>query len=186
MEIHIRRLIPNDLDEVMEIEPVAFGSHHWSRQSFLNELTNPSGFYFAAVAEGTLLGYSGFWLIGDEAHITTLAVHPDLRRNYIGESLLINDIEHALDVGAKRLTLEVRASNDVAQKLYGKYGFKELGKRRKYYQDNDEDALVLWAEITAEFKILLSKQKEGLAGKGATAVPMVLPGGELSEKSQNG
>jgi ribosomal-protein-alanine N-acetyltransferase len=139
----------------MDIEPVAFGSHHWSRDSFLNELANPSGFYFVAFNSEMLLGYSGFWLIGDEAHITTLAVHPDCRRAYIGERLLINDIEHAESVGAKRLTLEVRLSNEAAQRLYEKYGFKELGKRRKYYQDNDEDALVLWADITEELKSLL-------------------------------
>ena len=137
-----------DIDEVMEIEPVAFGSHHWSHQSFVNELNNSMGNYFTAVDESSkrLIGYSGFWLIGDEAHITTLAVHPDLRRQYIGERLLVNDILEAKRVGARWITLEVRVSNETAQKLYYKYGFKNLGVRRNYYQDNDEDALVLWTE----------------------------------------
>jgi ribosomal-protein-alanine N-acetyltransferase len=148
LHIEIRNLKVDDLDQVMDIEPVAFGSHHWSRDSFVKELNNLSGHYYAAVEPGTdnLCGYSGFWLIGEEAHITTLAVQPDLRRNYIGERLLIHDITAAQQVGASYITLEVRVSNEVAQKLYYKYGFKSLGLRRKYYQDNDEDALVLWTE----------------------------------------
>jgi ribosomal-protein-alanine N-acetyltransferase len=148
MEIELRRLKVEDLDQVLEIEPVAFGSHHWSRQSFINELNNAGGTYFSAKdpKSGTVCGYSGYWLIGDEAHITTLAVHPDFRRLGVGELLLINDIQSALKVAAKCMTLEVRVSNDSAQKLYYKYGFKSMGLRRKYYQDNSEDALVLWME----------------------------------------
>jgi [ribosomal protein S18]-alanine N-acetyltransferase len=146
--IEITTLTLSDLEQVMDIEPVAFGSHHWSRQSFMNELLNPTGFYFAAREEGDdrLLGYSGFWLIGEEAHITTLAVHPDYRRLYIGEKLLIHDVIQARKVGADWVTLEVRVSNDSAQRLYGKYSFRSLGVRRNYYQDNDEDALVLWTD----------------------------------------
>lgn len=156
----------SDLDEVMEIEPVAFGSHHWSRQSFINELNNESGMYFAAVdpANQALCGYSGFWLIGEEAHITTLAVHPDYRRRNIGEQLLIHDILEARKCKASWMTLEVRVSNDAAQKLYYKYGFKSLGFRRKYYQDNSEDAMVLWTEsiLDREFEILFSRRVEEL------------------------
>lgn len=158
MEVQLRRLVVADLDQIMEIEPVAFGSHHWSRQSFINEINNPGGIYFTAQdPDGTVLGYSGFWLIDDEAHITTLAVHPDFRRHGLGEMLLINDIQTAIAVNASRMTLEVRVSNDAAQKLYYKYSFKSLGLRRKYYQDNNEDALVLWADNikSDEFKNLL-------------------------------
>lgn len=153
-----------DIEEVMEIEPVAFGSHHWSHQSFVNELNNSMGNYFAACepVSKRLIGYSGFWLIGEEAHITTLAVHPDCRRKHIGERLLIHDIMQARKVGAQWITLEVRVSNEVAQTLYYKYGFKSLGLRRNYYQDNDEDALVLWTEnIKApEFTDLLKERTE--------------------------
>lgn len=160
----------SDLDEVMEIEPVAFGSHHWSRNSFINELNNPSGHYFTASApggSGQLLGYSGFWLIGEEAHITTLAVHPDVRRQSIGERLLIHDIEQALKVGANWMTLEVRVSNEMAQQLYFKFGFKSLGFRPKYYQDNSEDALVLWTENirSPEFKQLIEQRRGHLRSK---------------------
>ncbi|SRR5579885_395185 len=138
----------NDLDEIMEIEPATYGTHHWSRQSFINELTNPSGNYFGArhPETGALVGYSGYWLIGDEAHVTTLAVHPNYRRRKIGERLLINNIIEARRAQANWLTLEVRVSNEAAQKLYFKYAFRRLGVRRRYYQDNSEDALVLWTD----------------------------------------
>ncbi|HEY9791420.1 MAG TPA: ribosomal protein S18-alanine N-acetyltransferase [Candidatus Obscuribacterales bacterium] len=177
-----------DLDQIMLIEPHAFGTHHWSRQSFLNELANPGGHYFVTADElsAKLCGYSGFWLIGEEAHITTLAVHPDLRRRYIGELLLINDIEHAQNVGASWLTLEVRASNYAAQNLYFKYGFKNLGTRRKYYQDNDEDALVLWAENirSDEFKKNVNTHLQDLQAKFAVS-DITLNTGALSQNRQN-
>ncbi len=160
-------MIHADLDEVMEIDPVAFGSHHWSRQSFTNELNNSGGVYFSAIdsVNRQLCGYTGFWLIGEEAHITTLAVHPDYRRRSVGERLLIHDIHMAVKVGARWMTLEVRVSNDAAQQLYYKYGFKSLGTRRKYYQDNNEDALVLWTEniLDPVFQELLKQKIEELA-----------------------
>jgi ribosomal-protein-alanine N-acetyltransferase len=153
-----------DLDRIMTIEPAAFGTHHWSLQSFEKELSNDSGCYYSATATDTaeLVGYSGFWLIGEEAHITTLAVHPDFQRQYIGERLLINDILEAKRAGARWMTLEVRISNEKAQNLYFKYGFKSLGVRRSYYQDNDEDALVLWTENieTPQFNRLLEQRLE--------------------------
>lgn len=180
MELQIRRMTLVDLDQVMEIEPVAFGSHHWSRQSFTNELNSSGGIYFAAVnaASGLICGYSGFWLIDEEAHITTLAVHPDYRRLGIGERLLINNIEVALEQKANRMILEVRVSNESAQNLYHKYGFKSLDLRRKYYQDNDEDALVLRNENISgpEFeKILSSRMKELGINKGRGQANFVLP-----------
>jgi len=165
--IEIDALTLDDLEEVMEIEPIAFGSHHWSRDSFINELLNTAGFYFAARERetGRLIGYSGFWLIGEEAHITTLAVHPEHRRKRVGEQLLINDIVKARQLQADWMTLEVRVSNESAQRLYSKYSFKSLGVRRNYYQDNSEDALVLWTERLSTsdfvdvFKVCLAEQK---------------------------
>lgn len=162
LSIEISPLTIADLEQVMEIEPVAFGSHHWTKQSFMNELLNPSGYYYAAREAETerVLGYSGFWLIGEEAHITTLAVHPDYRRLYVGERLLINDIIQSRKVGADWVTLEVRISNDSAQRLYGKYSFRSLGVRRNYYQDNDEDAMVLWTDrlSSPDFYTLFEKR----------------------------
>jgi ribosomal-protein-alanine acetyltransferase len=188
MQLEISRMNEHYLDQIMVIEPDAFGTHHWSRQSFVNELANPSGYYFVAIDPETtaLCGYSGFWLIGEEAHITTLAVHPTLRRRYIGELLLINDIEQAQNVGASWLTLEVRVSNVAAQNLYYKYGFKNLGTRRKYYQDNDEDALVLWAENirSPEYKKNISNRYQDVAAKMQVS-DMRIISGALSENPQN-
>jgi len=155
-------MVFEDLEAVMSIEPVAFGSHHWSRESFENELSNSVGVYFAGTNADTdeLVGYSGFWLIDEEAHITTLAVHQSYRRQSVGERLLINDILEARRAGARRITLEVRVSNEGAQCLYYKYGFKGLDLRRHYYQDNDEDALVLWTDDieSPQFNKLLEKR----------------------------
>jgi len=135
----------------MEIEPAAFGSHHWSRQSFVNELSNPRGHYFVMCSQlnDRLIGYAGFWLVGQECHITTLAVHPACRRLHLGERLLSHLIGECEQAGALWMTLEVRVSNEAAQRLYCKWGFKSLGVRRSYYKDNSEDALVLWTESLA-------------------------------------
>ena len=165
-QITIRPFRLEDLDIVMTIEPHAFGPNHWSRQVFINELNGTAGIYFVAVESLStqVLGYSGFWLIGQEAHITTLAVHPDHQRQYIGERLLINNILQSRAMGARWLTLEVRASNEAAQKLYSKYGFKSLGVRPRYYQDNLESALVFWSENieTQQFKQLLDERTTAL------------------------
>lgn len=163
-KLDIKTLQLNDIDGIMTIEPAVYGAHHWSRQSFINELTNPAGCYFGALdAAGRILGYSGFWLIQDEAHVTTLAVHPNFRRRKIGERLLINNIIEARKLGANRLTLEVRVSNESAQMLYYKYAFKRLGVRPRYYQDNSEDALILWTDRLSDSRFVdmfLTRLKE--------------------------
>ncbi len=93
-----------------------------------------------------IVGFAGLWLMVDEAHVTTIAVHPDHRHRGVGELMLAALIEHAYDIGARVVTLEVRVSNAVAQGLYRKYGFREAGIRRRYYSDNDEDALIMWTD----------------------------------------
>ena len=93
-----------------------------------------------------LAGYAGLWLMVDEAHVTTIAVRPQYRGRGLGELLLIALSEIALDIDARWLTLEVRVSNEVAQALYRKYGFKPAGVRQRYYSDNQEDALIMWTE----------------------------------------
>ena len=94
----------------------------------------------------SIVGYAGLWLMTDEAHITTIAVDPDFQGNGIGELLVVALIDRARQIGARWLTLEVRVSNEVAQRLYEKYTFKEMGVRRRYYSDNGEDALVMWTD----------------------------------------
>ncbi len=93
-----------------------------------------------------IVGFAGLWLMVDEAHVTTIATHPDYRHRGLGELLLTSLIDIAYDIGARQVTLEVRVSNMVAQNLYHKYGFHEQGIRRRYYSDNDEDALIMWTE----------------------------------------
>ena len=109
-------------------------------------------------------GYAGLWMIMDEAHITTIAVHPDFRGQGVGELLLIGMIDTALQMGASWLTLEVRVSNIIAQNLYKKYTFKEEGRRPRYYTDNDEDAFIMTtAPInTAEFQRMYAERKRDL------------------------
>ncbi|HVA23879.1 MAG TPA: ribosomal protein S18-alanine N-acetyltransferase [Chloroflexota bacterium] len=94
----------------------------------------------------TLYGYAGLWLMVDEAHITTIAIRPEFRGKGLGELVLCGLVDTALEVSARILTLEVRVSNTVAQNLYLKYGFKQSGLRRRYYSDNNEDALIMTAE----------------------------------------
>jgi len=90
-----------------------------------------------------VLGYGGFWMIVDEAHISTLAVHPEWREKGLGELLLVALIEAAVLRGAVEATLEVRVSNLVAQALYRKHDFAQVGRRKGYYTDNREDALIM-------------------------------------------
>ncbi len=136
-----------DIDQIMEIESVSFGNFFWTPEAFKAEIENRFGKYFIAEDEkGKVLGYCGFWLIVDEAHITTIAVRPDSRKTGIGELLLQKMLEAGYEKNVKWFTLEVRASNIAAQNLYYKYNFKSLGLRRKYYQDNEEDAMVMWTE----------------------------------------
>jgi ribosomal-protein-alanine N-acetyltransferase len=94
----------------------------------------------------SIVGFAGLWLMVDEAHVTTIAMHPEHRRRGLGEYMLSSLIEIAYDIGAKWVTLEVRVTNYNAQNLYRKYGFREAGLRHRYYSDNQEDALIMWTD----------------------------------------
>ncbi len=96
--------------------------------------------------QASVIGFAGLWLMVDEAHITTIAVHPDFRGKGLGELELATLIQTAYKINAQRVTLEVRISNYIAQSLYRKYGFREEGKRPRYYSDNQEDALIMSTE----------------------------------------
>ncbi len=98
-------------------------------------------------APALVLGYSGLWLMVDEVHIATIASHPDWRGKGMGELLLLNMLRVAQQLQAINTTLEVRVSNHVAQKLYRKYNFEEVGRRKAYYQDNREDALIMTVTV---------------------------------------
>lgn len=160
MEITIKPMEKTDLDEVIAIEAKAYGEHHWSKESFMNELANELARYYSAFNEnGDLVGYAGCWQILEEVHITNIAVSPDFRRNKIGEKLLKSIIGDCYKNKAKYITLEVRVSNIPAISLYEKFGFKSLGVRKGYYQNNNEDALIMWTENIFYDKFKLNWEK---------------------------
>ena len=119
----------------------------------------------------SIVGYAGIWVMTDEAHITTIASHPDVRGQGVGEFLLVALVHRAMAIGARWMTLEVRASNAVAQNLYRKYTFKEMGVRRRYYSDNGEDALVMWTDAldSESFQAALARNEPRLAGRLGSA-----------------
>jgi len=107
----------------------------------------------------------------DEAHVTTIASAPTMRGRGVGEFLLVALIHRGMEVGARWMTLEVRASNSVAQSLYRKYTFKEMGVRRRYYSDNGEDALVMWTDAldSESFQVALDQNERKLAERLGSA-----------------
>lgn len=133
----------NDIAQVMPIEELVFPSP-WPAHAYEYELTkNPLAHCFKLEHEGKLIGYGCLWLIVDEAHISTLAIVPPLRGRGLGELVLLRLIHEAINLKAAMATLEVRVSNGPAQGLYSKYGFEVVGRRKRYYQDNFEDALIM-------------------------------------------
>ena len=143
----IQEMSLEDIPAVLEIDQVSF-SNPWPERSYRYELTdNPAAQLFVTkLDDGTLVAYLGYWLIGDEVHISTFAVHPDFRTHGIGEDLLRHALSAAADKGADVATLEVRESNDPAITLYEKLGFDEVGNRNGYYRDNNEDAILMTLE----------------------------------------
>lgn len=163
--IKILPMQKNQVEDVLKIETQAYGEHHWSKDSFYGELSNELAHYYSAYdLSGNLLGYAGCWRIIDEAHITTIAVKPEYQRKKIGEALLNKILDDCYKHEIKYITLEVRISNEPAIKLYEKYGFKSLGTRKGYYQNNNEDALIMWTEniFWDKFKLRYSENIEKL------------------------
>lgn len=147
--LKIRNATIHDVNKIYLIECETYGAHHWSKKSFTNELINKYSRYLVCelnTDNKEIMGYAGYWMVGNEGHITTMVVSPKYRRNHIADILLYNTIGSALCNNIKWLTLEVRVSNIAAIGLYTKYNFKQLGIRKNYYQDNNEDALILWTD----------------------------------------
>jgi ribosomal-protein-alanine N-acetyltransferase len=132
-----------DVPAVLDIERASF-STPWPPEAFHQELRhNRLARYVVARQGGAVVGYAGVWLMVDEAHITTFAVHPHSRRQGVGRRLLLAVIALSDDLGATRMTLEVRVSNLAAQALYGAHGFAIAGRRERYYTDDGEDAYIM-------------------------------------------
>jgi ribosomal-protein-alanine N-acetyltransferase len=149
MTLNLRRMAEADLSAVQQIDRASF-SLPWPERSFRFELTsNPASRCWVAEIEGQVVGMLVIWMIVDEAHIATIASHPDYRRLGIGEKLLLKALEAAAREGAVRAFLEVRAGNEAAQAMYRKLGFVEDGRRKHYYKDNGEDAILMSIPLKA-------------------------------------
>ncbi len=147
-DLLIRPMGLDDLEQVVAIDRLSF-SLPWPLSSYRFELLqNPASLLWVAEltppeGEKRLVGSIGVWLILDEAHVATIAVHPEYRRKGISRALLAVALQACIHKGARRCTLEVRAHNAIAQALYRQFGFEEVGMRPRYYRDNNEDALIM-------------------------------------------
>ena len=186
----VERMALKDVPAVAAMEKLVF-TMPWSARAFEYELKFNTMAHFVVVRqkaaastddspnahwwelrkpapERPILGYAGLWLIVDEGHVCTLAVHPDWRGRRLGELLLVTLIERSCALNASVVTLEVRTSNLVAQQLYRKYGFAVVGLRKGYYSDNHEDALIMTTDpiCTAGYQ----SRFQDLRGRLATAL----------------
>ena len=141
-EIIIRRMTMADVDGVAAVEAATFPTP-WSRDAFASEMNNVAARYLVAEKDGRVIGFAGAWIILDESHITNIAVYKEERGKGIGRKLTEGLMQYLSNLGAAYATLEVRKSNEVAQNLYKSLGFIKLGVRKRYYEDNGEDALIM-------------------------------------------
>mgnify|MGYP006184000603 CR=1 FL=1 len=146
MNLLIRKMTLEDIPAVIQLDHVSF-SLPWPERSFRFEVTdNPTSRCWVAEIDRRIAGMVVAWLFVNEVHIATIATHPDFRRLGIGSRILSHTLLQALEEGARSSFLEVRESNLAAQELYRKFGYEEAGRRRRYYRDNDEDAILMSLE----------------------------------------
>lgn len=146
-ELIIRKMDIIDIDEVMAVEKASF-SDPWPRDVFQREvMNNDHAHYFVAQLENNVIGYSGMWVVIDDAQITNIAILPEYRGYKIGERIFQYTCQYAIRIGVKRLSLEVRVSNIIAQRMYRKFGLIPGGIRKNYYTDNQEDAIIMWVNL---------------------------------------
>ncbi len=143
--LEIRPVRRQDLQAVLALEEECF-PHPWTRGMLEQELRRKDGVFLVACFQGELMGYSGALYILEEGHVTNLAVQPPERRKGVAARLLLRLIEDGSARGIRYLTLEVRRSNLAAIRLYEEFGFTAVGERRRYYLDDDEDAVIMWTE----------------------------------------
>lgn len=143
-ELVIRKGRVEDLDGIAALEQVCFPSP-WSRESLCRDMTeNQMAEYFVAELDNEVVGYLGIWLVSEEGYINNVAVSPFHRRQHVGSALIETMLEVTQEEGVRAHTLEVRASNEAAKGLYKKFGFNEAALRKGYYEDNGEDAIIMW------------------------------------------
>lgn len=142
-QITFRAMAPEDADAVEIVEKACF-KIPWSRESFWKEASNENTLYLLAMDGERVIGYMGCWLSYDEAQVTNVAILPEYRNRGIGTKLFATAIEAVKEKGVTAMTLEVRPTNTPALAIYERYGFKVAGRRPHYYQDDGEDALIMW------------------------------------------
>ena len=139
----IRRMTLSDVGQVHAIETATFAMP-WPEDSFRKEMTeNKTARYLVAERAGEVIAYAGAWLIIDEGHITNIAVRKDERGQGVGRAITEALMQYAANLGVVYMTLEVRKSNAAARHLYESLGFQQLAVRKRYYEDNGEDALLM-------------------------------------------
>ena len=146
----IRRMTIDDVPTVAAIEAATFPTP-WSEDAFRKEITdNPVARYLVAEKDGAVIGFAGAWIILDESHITNIAILTEHRGNGYGRALTAALMQYLSNLGAAYATLEVRKSNVTAQNLYKSLGYVSVGVRKRYYEDNGEDALLMVCEHMPE------------------------------------
>ena len=148
--IHFRDLLPEDAEAVANIERESFPTP-WSREDFWREASNDFACYIVALDDAEIIGFGGCWISFEEAQVTNIALTSVQRGRGLGKALMARLMRAATTRGAERMTLEVRPSNTPALRLYEGLGFATAGIRKKYYQDNDEDAILMWHTKLKEF-----------------------------------
>ncbi len=161
--LSFREMVPEDASAVEQVERACF-SMPWSRESFWQEAANEQTYYLLACWQEKVVGYAGAWLVAGEAQVTNVAIHPEYRGRGFATKLMERLILEVLARGATAMTLEVRPSNQAALALYGKFGLRSVGRRRGYYQDNGEDALILWNTKLQELQLHGGNSLEGKEG----------------------
>jgi [ribosomal protein S18]-alanine N-acetyltransferase len=144
----IQRLCAADLDAVLEIERLSFRTP-WQRPAFEAELAHTWSRLEVVreTATGRILAFADYWLVSDEVHVLNIATHPQARRQGHGARLLRHIVDQAKTASFKCIDLEVRRSNEAAQALYASHGFQVVGMRPRYYEDNDEDAILMTLKL---------------------------------------
>ena len=169
-DLEITRMRRRHLRGVMAIERTVY-PRPWSPSLFLSEMSSGrSRCYIVALQGREVLGYGGLISYGDEAHVTTIAVDPEQQRRKIGTRLLYELIRESQRMGAHAVSLEVRVTNWGAQRMYARFGFRPVGVRKGYYQETNEDALVMWTDDIREpdyehlLRSLMAELPEGVRG----------------------
>ena len=143
MSLVVRKMTIEDVPAAHAIDVSSF-TLPWPERSFRFEVTdNPAARCWVAEMDNRLVGLLVLWMIVDEAHIASLATHPEFRRQGIAKQLLVKALDIAYAEGARTAFLEVRATNGAARRMYQKFGFEEVGRRERYYKDNNEDAILM-------------------------------------------